>query len=305
VQAVLLLLALSALPERMSISVSGDDRCDLAARLPQVMSRWLPGIAIDSGGLRLFVTASDDRLQVELQDEAGASVLEREIPRTACTADADAIALVVERYLRDLGWEPGEAAVRPPPVPTSTVTAPPPPPSPPIAIHFDLAASAMVELGLGDALVPNPRFAPALSARLEIAERFEIVLDAAYALPGTRSVEGSVEMKVEGPLVTAGGGACFALGPGRSCANVRGGIELLAAGLTGEPATRFDAKVPRPIIAGELRYDLMLSKLFTLFVAAGLFAHIDPPIFLVDGVEQYKPPTLTGALRIGGWVRIF
>ncbi len=88
-----------------------------------------PGAAPTPASLRLAVTSSPEGdVRVDLLDPQGETLLHRVLPapprgRTPdCPALADTVALIVDRYLHDVGYEA-------PPLPPPPKPAPPPPPT--------------------------------------------------------------------------------------------------------------------------------------------------------------------------------
>jgi hypothetical protein len=113
---------------------SDADPCDHASRVPATLAEVLRGVQIvreEGGGriaprldrMRLLAIARASGVHLELFDEEGRSVLARDVPNPAdgCPGTADGIALIIERYLRDLGYEP--SPVPPLPVETSVTTS--------------------------------------------------------------------------------------------------------------------------------------------------------------------------------------
>jgi hypothetical protein len=118
----------------------GDEGCPsprqtseaLQARVPWAM---LPaGQPAVPGTLRLAVSATAAGVRLQLSDAAGETVLVRTLPPGArgkpadCPALADTVALIVERYLHDVGYE---APPLPPGPPPAAAVARAPPPAPP------------------------------------------------------------------------------------------------------------------------------------------------------------------------------
>ncbi|HEY2730129.1 MAG TPA: hypothetical protein VGK52_09305 [Polyangia bacterium] len=94
-----------------------------------------------AGGLRLDVgSSSEGEVRVDLVDGRGETVLHRALPAPPrgrapdCAALADTIALIVDRYLHDVGYE---APSLPPPAPE-----PPPTPAPAVTLQPTGAAVA-------------------------------------------------------------------------------------------------------------------------------------------------------------------
>jgi hypothetical protein len=157
-------LLVSALAAAITITPPGpsDEGCPsprqvtdaLTARLPWVVQA--PG---QPGALRLAVTATPTgNLRVQLSDATGEPVLVRALPpargkATECPALADTVALIVDRYLHDVGYEAPPLPPPAPPPPAPVVTrAPPRAPAPaPAGAAWQLGAE--VEGRYGDTSV--------------------------------------------------------------------------------------------------------------------------------------------------------
>lgn len=157
-------LAAAALVPAYAIAVvaSGgwDDGCPsprqvtdaLAVRVPAVVLP--PGQAPTPGAFRLAVTSSTGAVRLQLIDAAGEPALVRTLPpgvrgRTAdCPALAESVALIVDRYLHDIGYE---APPLPPPAPPPAVIRAAPPSSPTPAARTVWQLGAAAEARLGDA----------------------------------------------------------------------------------------------------------------------------------------------------------
>jgi hypothetical protein len=120
-------------------AAGGGEGCPSERQVESALGARVPGLvsptATGPGALRLSVTGSPDaELSVDLVDAQGESVLRRLLPAPArgraadCPALAETVALIVERYLHDVGYEAPTLAP-PAPKPPST---PPPAPVPPL-----------------------------------------------------------------------------------------------------------------------------------------------------------------------------
>ncbi|HEV3031341.1 MAG TPA: hypothetical protein VG319_06840 [Polyangia bacterium] len=118
--------------------------CPSSAQLGAALNTLVAGIAAPAttatplslaGGLRLEVTSSSEgEVRVDLVDVHGEIVLHRALPAPPrgsapdCAALADTIALIVDRYLHDVGYEAPSLpppALKPPPTPAPAVTLQP------------------------------------------------------------------------------------------------------------------------------------------------------------------------------------
>jgi hypothetical protein len=116
------LVALAVVPS-IEVVRAPDDNCPSTEQLQAAFesSRAAPD-GTDPRPHRLLLTRTADRTLVELTDAAGQSLLSRELRLASndCANAADAIALIVERYFRDLTWAPpprSSASIAPPPEP--------------------------------------------------------------------------------------------------------------------------------------------------------------------------------------------
>ena len=157
----LLASALAAVP---GAATEPSSDCPAAAPLAAALNAVMPGLApaappslplaLATGGRLAVVTSPEGDVRVDLVDAQGEVVLHRVLPAPPrghapdCPALAETIALIVDRYLHDVGYEapplppPAPKPAAPPPAaePPTTVVAAPPPPAP--------APSALWRLGL-------------------------------------------------------------------------------------------------------------------------------------------------------------
>jgi hypothetical protein len=178
VLAVVSTLFVSALAAATPAPSSATSECPAPAQIAASLNALVPGVAPEArpgaplalaGGLRLVIASSADGggdVRIDLYDAQGAVALHRVLPGPPrgrapdCPALAETVALIVDRYLHDVGYEvpplpppaapPLPAPVAGPPQVERAPVAPPPPPAPaaPSAIwRVGLAASGR----LGDA----------------------------------------------------------------------------------------------------------------------------------------------------------
>lgn len=158
--------------EAHSISVVAaagpDDGCPSPRQVSDSLAARLPGMVLPAGQaprpgtLRLAVIPeASGAIRVDLNDQAGASLLHRVLPPARgtaadCAALADTTALIVERYWREVGYDaPPLVTVTPPPAPPAPPpvveeSPPPPPPAAPrvyVPMRWSLAAAAAGQLG--------------------------------------------------------------------------------------------------------------------------------------------------------------
>jgi hypothetical protein len=126
------------------------DQCPSPAELAATLNARIPGLAPTASagplslasGMRLsVVTSPEGDVRVDLVDAKDEIVLHRLLPAPPvghapdCPALAETVAIIVERYLHDIGYEAPTAPPPPPP-------APPPPAPPPSAPTTLVAAPA-------------------------------------------------------------------------------------------------------------------------------------------------------------------
>lgn len=165
----LVLAWLLAATATVTVGPGAPTDCPSTEQLTRALANVAPVAATGTPAtLRLNVTtAPEGDVRVDLVDAQNETVLHRELPAPPhgrapdCGALADTIALIVDRYLRDVGYEapplappPPKPEAPPPPVAppaatevATTVPPPPPPPQPRAIVRVGLAASGR----LGDA----------------------------------------------------------------------------------------------------------------------------------------------------------
>jgi hypothetical protein len=126
-----LLLALTLLAEG-GISVEVSEGCPGRGQIVPALEARLPGVTGSGATRRLELEREGGGLLLRLREPDGAVALERRLEARAastegCEALAEAVALVVVRYLREIGYQPPAAA---PPEPVVETSVPPPPPPP-------------------------------------------------------------------------------------------------------------------------------------------------------------------------------
>jgi hypothetical protein len=136
-----------------------DDGCPSSRQVSDALAARLPGAAQPLGqppgpaALRLSLgNTAAGAVRVQLADATGEPVLMRVLPPSArvkpadCVALAETVALIVDRYLHDVGYEapPLPPPAPPPPPPARTVATQPPPP----AAAAPLPASWQLAIGL-------------------------------------------------------------------------------------------------------------------------------------------------------------
>jgi hypothetical protein len=117
----------------VSVSVAPGLACPPADAIERAIASVREGDPGAAGpAYRLRVAAAGDAIRADLTTPDGVAVWTRTLPAgpAACTSGAEALALIVERELRQLAWTPPPAA-QPAPArpaaPPSPIAAPPPP----------------------------------------------------------------------------------------------------------------------------------------------------------------------------------
>jgi hypothetical protein len=133
----------------IAVSVVPEQACPASRQVTEALSARLPGVVLPSGQaarpgmVRLVVTIDATGVRIDLADPEGTPLLHRALPARGpaeCAALADTIALIIERYWREVGYDapPLQAPAPPPP-------APPPVPPPPRAPEPAVTPAATVE----------------------------------------------------------------------------------------------------------------------------------------------------------------
>jgi hypothetical protein len=168
-----------ATPTAVTLAVpsTGGSECPSPAQLTEAIGARVPGLLVTPpatptaaapaavSSLRLATTTlPEGDLRVELFDAQGESLLHRLLPAPPhghaadCPAFAETVALIVERYLHDVGYEAPPLAPPPPRVepappppapapPPSLVATPAPPPPRPARVTWRLGLGAQGRLG--------------------------------------------------------------------------------------------------------------------------------------------------------------
>ena len=280
------------------------DACPTRGELAEALAARMPGVlaqapAPDARPFRLRLSLSPQGVaRVTLVDADGALRLERELdlpkggaaagtPREradACAALAETIALIVERYMRHIGYHepPPPALIEP-----NAVPRPPPPPAP---------LGPARRLGLGVAVRPplgaSWRFEPELTGAVRIGH-LDVALTAGADLPAEEGVpksggQGSLQLRVFSARLALGWtvplGARFALVPA-----VGAGLDVVLADTRGIIVTRRSTAV-EPVVEAGVRARATLTRL--LWLDLHVFGGLDlrPEQFIV-----FTSPTGTSA----------
>jgi hypothetical protein len=279
----------------------------LAARMPGVVAR--PGREPGPNTLRLGLTISGEGVaRVTMTDASGTLRLERDLdlPKSgagangharpaphdrggACAALADTIALIVERYMRHIGYHepPPPALVEPPP---------PPPPAPPVAAPQPSGRGWRLGIGMmARPPVSAPwRLEPELLAAVGLGP-VEVLLSAGVGLPHADTVPtapgpGGRFTWMAVPVRLAAG---WALPLGRRLVlvpSLGGGLDLVLAKTTGIGQTRRSSAL-EPVVEGGVSAILRLTRRIWIDLRAFQGIDLRPEDFYVT--TGGTPPSVT------------
>jgi hypothetical protein len=289
--------AADACPSQTQIAES------LVARMPGIVAR--AGRAAGTNLLHLSLTVTPEGVaHVGMTDATGAARLERELdlPRSAlgatgherpqsrdrgadCTALADTVALIVERYMRHIGY-------REPPSPALVEQTPAPPAPPPP----ERGALALLGIGLSSrpAWHSPARFEPELTAELRLGR-----LSLSAGVAATWPIERPIPMGPAAGTFTLisvparlAAGWLFSFGPSVWVAPTLGaGLDVVWARTTGIGMTRQSAAV-EPTLEGGLAAGVALTH--RIWVSAHAFQGLDlrPEEFYVTMGPAAQPLTV-------------
>ena len=282
------------------------DACPSQDQLAEALDAHLPGIVARPGRdssatvLRLAFTLSPEGVaRVAMTDATGALRLERELDlpkseggpshpggreRSACAAVADTVALIVERYLRHVGYRepPPPALVAPPP--------PPPPPAPPPP-STPRRADQAARLGVGISARPPWRAPWRVEPGLAAAVRYrhlEVALSAAFGLPGQQSLpsaDGPGTLKLTTYPARLAVGWALPLGARLSLVPaVVAGLDVVRAETQGIDKTRRSAAVEPTLEAGATALVALTRR---IWIDAHAFEGLDvrPEEFEITGAS--------------------
>jgi hypothetical protein len=290
---------------------SGADACPSQTELAEALESHMPGVVAHGARepgtslLRLGLTLSPDGLaRVTMTDAAGALRLERELDfpksgagpgardRAACSALAETVTLIVERYMRHIGYhEPPPPALVSPPLP------PEPPPPPPAAEPQHPGPEGRLGLGLGARLPYSSswRIEPQLTGavrfgHLDVSALVGVALLVTEHVPMTAG-QGSLSLRtipVRGILGwTVPIGTRLALVP-----SVAGGVDIVRAETHGiDLGGRSSAA--EPMAEGGLRLLAQLTRRVWIDAFAFQGLTIRPETFSVKDAKMDDIPIFT------------
>jgi hypothetical protein len=290
------------------------DACPTQDQLAEALEAHMPGVVARAPAreanpslLRLgFAMSPEGVARVTMTDATGATRLERELdlPKSggagpnaardrtsACAAVAETVALIVERYMRHLGYheQPPPALVEPPPPPPPPAPLPhaPPPPGGPgrlglgVAARLPYAASWRFEAGLTGAV---------RLGRIDVAATVGATLPQDEGVPMSAG-KGSLLLRTFPARLTFGWtlwlGPRLALVPA-----LGGGFDLVLAETRGIDLTRRSTAVEPTLEAG-VRAMLTVTQRVWIDVQAFQGIDIRPEEFLVMGTTGEETVLMT------------
>jgi hypothetical protein len=275
----------------------------LEAHMPGVLSR--PGSTPGPGLLHLALTITPEGMaHVTMTDGTGALRLERELDlagsaaatpgrplphdRSSCLAFAETITLIIERYMRHLGYH------EPPP---PALVPPPPPPAPPAPAPTD-EGPERARIGVGLFVRPPydgpARYEPTLTAALRLGP-LEITLTAGATLPIRRTIPMS---NGAGTLTLLAFPARFGLGfplaLGRTLTltpGAVGGFDVVLAETRGIATTRRSSAL-EPVAEAGLALRAALTRRFWFDLQAFQGLDLRPEEFSVTNPSTSRSVTI-------------
>lgn len=300
--------------------------CPTEPQLTSALEAQMPGVAprgAAPGGaraLRLTLTqATPVAITVALTDAQGALVLERVLdvsghPRpsrsaertpAACAALADTVALIVERYLREIGYRPNPApnpAASPPAV--AVVPSSPPDARAPAPVRYFVGVGSRVAAPFSGAAADarGATFLADLTAQVHLRR---IAFSLAVGL-GQVTSSSAVPQRQGGTLQTTpmplrlGAALPLAAGPGVLLPGVAAGADVLwiaTSGIAGD----HPGVVIEPVVEAGAAYLLPLGRRFYGKLAASAVLNLQPHDFaLTDRPDApYLSRTARGYARAG------
>jgi hypothetical protein len=164
-----------------------------------------------------------------------------------CTALAETLALIVERYMRHIGYhEPPPPALVPPP-------EPPPPPAPPPAPRREPRAPFGLGLSVRPPWAASTRVEPEISVDVRLG-RLSLAASAAYALPRVDAVpmtSGAGTFTFQSLATRVAVGWVLLLGArGSVVPAIGGGVDVIQAKTQGIGVTRHSSALEPTVEAG-------------------------------------------------------
>lgn len=319
-----------------------EDPCALSTRVPEAIRRTFPSIILQppkKAALQIELRLERGRLALLVKPKAPNPQLRRTIesPYLACEATADAVALILERYLTDLGYRAESAPLPQLSTPqTETATAPKTPtePSPEVKTPTEARTATAssprqplsfawplrLALGVnGQARAPTEAIAqPGLGLSIALGVGgLELSLRGAFhffenasifrdANPGPNEAPLG-QIRVYGVQMSLGAGWCFDDRPLRWCIEAFGGVERSEAQVSGDGIfqTR-TGQIWAPVVGAAARVDWTLLKWFTIGARLGALGRPQTVEFQVeDAFNTYKLPPVSAILSLGLWFDLY
>lgn len=294
---------------------NGPDACPTQDQLADALELHMPGVVArgarepGASALRLGLALSPEGVaRVTMIDAAGALRLERDLdlpksgagtmgvarePRertAACAALAETVALIVDRYMRHIGYHepPPPALFEPGPSPQPPPVAPPPPPGGPGRIGLGLAARppyAGASWGLEAQLMAGLRLRHVdLSALVGAA----LPTDEPVPMSGGK---GTLRLRVFPARLSLGW--TFRLGPRLALVPaVGGGVDLVLAETRGIDVVRRSSAV-EPMVEAGLRVVVTMTRRVWIDLQAFQGIDLRPEQFTVTGSLNQPQVVLT------------
>jgi hypothetical protein len=153
-------------------------RCLASEQVRAAVEARLPGAS--GSPWTLGYTDGATALDLELRDPQGAVRLQRRLPlASGCAGAADAVAIVLERYFRDIGWNAGA-----PPATVSRPGGPQAHPPPGSGLREEPATLPRLSLSVGPALWRSYDWALRVGADVRVRVAGPVEVSAAVLLPG-------------------------------------------------------------------------------------------------------------------------
>jgi hypothetical protein len=290
---------------------AGVDACPSREQVAESLEAHMPGVVARSGRatgpglLHLALAISPEGVaRVTMTDATGAVRLERELDiaasgggqgrgavprdRSSCVAVAETVTLIIERYMRHLGYhEPPPPALVPPPEPPAPQPAAPPPEGP-----------ERGRLGLGVFVRPPydgpTRVEPTLSGALRLGA-LELGASIGATWPVHRAIpmsDGAGSFTLLAFPLRVSLGVPLALGDHLTVVPaVAAGIDLVLAETKGIGATR-RSSAAEPVVEAGLAFRVALTRRIWIDLQAFQGLDLRPEEFFVTDLTTSRPVTI-------------
>jgi hypothetical protein len=285
--------------------------CRLDRHVPEALARVLPTLPLGrrpttGGDIFISVAATPpDGARLRLTNARGNVLLARDLPVALglCDSVADIIALITERYLRDIGWQPSADGL--PEVPRGTRVVPREPQAFRWAPHLeglDVGARATGEWS------GEMRWGGALWLRLPLGA-WETSLGVTGLEPTTQAITSRGvprgEIRVWSLEMQVAAGVCAgAAGGHQLCADFLSGGEWLFGSTRGGGIFRDQAATQsQPLVAWEARYEYGVGEnpLAVLVAARATLRPWGAGFSVRDADAGYRSPGWTISIDTGFW----